>query len=172
MNLQSIQFNKARSEIQALNSSDFKFRIESTDFGFYDFLLGRPKELKFWNDTVKYHSILESLNVLNQNQHQSLNNISLVTSTDLYRNGSIPAHSTPEYTTSIAGKNRFLFTFVRDPLHRFISGYNEIECRIKGRESPLISKLGTRSRLKEFIKYIVHNRGSDYMLTSTTLFAG
>lgn len=57
---------------------------------------------------------------------------------------------------------RLAFTFVRDPISRFISAINEIECRaqkFKWRQPllPVSSSLGTHERLHEWIEFLVFN---------------
>jgi len=66
-------------------------------------------------------------------------------------------------------QKRYPFTFVRDPMSRFISAYNEIEFRfrdnVESRKLALVSPLGTTQRVKEFIMFIVASGGSkDYFI--------
>lgn len=67
--------------------------------------------------------------------------------------------------------SRFPFTFMRNPIDRFISGYTEIEYRLYRKIMkngnnwlPLYSKVGTIERLKEFIRYVVAANGSRKIL--------
>lgn len=60
---------------------------------------------------------------------------------------------------------RYSFTFIRNPLSRFISGYSEIEYRLSVKKKlihylPLFSKIGTIERFKEFIRMIINYEGS------------
>lgn len=57
---------------------------------------------------------------------------------------------------------RLSFTFVRDPISRFVSAINEIECRaqkFKWRQLllPVSSSLGSQERLQEWIEFLVFN---------------
>lgn len=62
----------------------------------------------------------------------------------------------------------FPFTFVRNPIDRFISAYTEIEFRLNDRYKahwlPLHSPLGTIERLKEFIRFLIASNGSRKVL--------
>lgn len=65
-------------------------------------------------------------------------------------------------------ENRFVFTFVRHPIARFISAMNEIESRAsldaeKVRLLALQSKYGTPERVMEFIQMILSYGGSGIM---------
>lgn len=59
---------------------------------------------------------------------------------------------------------RYPFTFVREPLARFVSGYREVEFRVlennKANWLFMTSKPGTAERFKEFIRLILLHNGS------------
>jgi len=62
--------------------------------------------------------------------------------------------------------SRYPFTFVRDPIARFVSGYAEIEYRLSVKKNfvhflPIFSRVGTVERFKEFIRMIVNSKGSN-----------
>ena len=66
---------------------------------------------------------------------------------------------------------RYPFTFVREPLARFISGYKEVEFRLtlaerKGSPNWLAfsSAVGTAERFREFIRFILLHNGSGKLL--------
>ena len=63
-----------------------------------------------------------------------------------------------------AQMRRYAFTFVRDPLDRFVSGYREIEYRQLLERRPnwlmLQAKSGTAARFKEFVRLILLANGS------------
>lgn len=61
--------------------------------------------------------------------------------------------------------SRYPFTFTRDPIARFVSGYTEIEYRLSVKKNfihylPLFSRVGTIERFKEFIRMIINSEGS------------
>jgi hypothetical protein len=61
--------------------------------------------------------------------------------------------------------SRYPFTFIRDPISRFVSGYTEIEYRLSVKKNfvhylPLFSRVGTIERFKEFIRMIINSEGS------------
>jgi hypothetical protein len=64
------------------------------------------------------------------------------------------------------GATRFPFTFVREPISRFVSGYTEVEHRLmKSADKdmyhlPLYQQIGTPERFKEFIQMILKADGS------------
>lgn len=67
---------------------------------------------------------------------------------------------------------RYPFTFAREPLARFISGYKEIEYRTamaasQGKPSWLLfsSATGTAERFKEFVRFILLHNGSGKLLS-------
>ncbi len=65
-------------------------------------------------------------------------------------------------------QSRFIFTFIREPIDRFISAMTEIEYRLRGAETsrgarsnlPLQHPLGSQLRFQEFIKIILSSGGS------------
>jgi hypothetical protein len=72
----------------------------------------------------------------------------------------------PHYMTT-----RFPFTFVRDPLQRFVSGYTETEYRLEKNVNnvmfvPLYQKVGTAERFREFIQMILRADASKRHLHS------
>jgi hypothetical protein len=62
--------------------------------------------------------------------------------------------------------NRFVFTFIRDPIARFISGYTEIEYSLKEEgikpvyNIPLYGDLGSIERFTDFVKGLVASNGA------------
>jgi len=71
--------------------------------------------------------------------------------------------------------NRFVFSFIRDPIARFISGYTEIEYAMKeeGIKSvyniPLYGDRGTIERFTDFVKGLVASNGARSYLKDLTI---
>lgn len=73
---------------------------------------------------------------------------------------------------------RYAFTFVRDPLERFISGYTEIEYLRRNANydvhNPhgvhLVESLGSKNRVKEFIKALLSSNASKKFLTNKEFY--
>lgn len=73
--------------------------------------------------------------------------------------------------------NRFPFTFVRDPVSRFISAVKEIDVRIRiasrmkskmgeTLETPFQHRMGSYQRFQEFVRLVVSNGGSGSLFTA------
>ena len=59
---------------------------------------------------------------------------------------------------------RFSFSFSREPIARFISGYNEIEYRVQVKSNrsypfPMTAPLGTPRRFMQFIEALLRSDG-------------
>jgi len=73
---------------------------------------------------------------------------------------------------------RFAFTFVRDPLERFISSYTEIEYLSKDTENDIhnphgvhmVEPLGSINRVKDFIKALLSSNASKKFLTNKEFY--
>jgi hypothetical protein len=77
------------------------------------------------------------------------------------------------YKFSLKNSDRiklYPFTFVRNPIARFISGYTEIEYRLTDASSlPIYSPLGSIDRFKGFIKLVLKYKGSGKLFSQNYL---
>lgn len=67
--------------------------------------------------------------------------------------------SSSSSSRSSSAGTKYSFTFVRDPISRFISGYTEIEIR-KGTPAVITGRVGTAERFKDFINLLLRSDGS------------
>ena len=175
---QRYQFRKARHELYGndrISAMSYQSDFYRHHFGSYSVEVIEPK--KDISTTLVYYGIARNGN---ENICTHLANFSSLFT--MNPSGHCPSKETCARVTSLSRKDtinkmkkkyqtlhhskRFIFTFIRNPIARFISGYTEIEYALKEEgiksvyDIPLYGELGSIERFKDFIKGLVASNGA------------
>jgi hypothetical protein len=184
--IQSEQFAKARQEVLGSElSGSFLPTSDEGNLDFYKRTFGmteakikpsdNPKKPRLTNTLVYYHlwkvgnTNIRSL--LLQYAYASMNDMKSYLAQNCNKQSCV--HPNVQSFAVEAIRNRYLssnkltrfpFTFVRDPIQRFISALTEVEYRSQQLNQterlPLINKLGSQQRIQEFIRMILFYGGN------------
>lgn len=141
-----------------------------------------PKSLSIYEDNYSMTNLSDSIRGQELHYYSICKNantyIRLILDTAMEMNNKYRKHKylpeelsklRDELRIQVPGKDIYPFTFIRDPIERFISGYNEIEYRaavinsvkaIAKKVFRFTSAVGEPSRVKEFITMLVAANGS------------
>lgn len=175
LKLQREQWNKAKEEV--LGIKDWT-NIQAKDMTFYRKSFGtvdlRLNQVAKNHETLVYYRLFKNANdlirsLITQYGYHLDNQDYLFKAQNCFKEDC--SHRKVHYLSHSDLKNkyfsmrhkRFPFTFVREPILRFISGMTEIEYRIKENNItniPFKAEVGTSQRFIEFVNFLLLSEGS------------